>query len=44
MRPMPVVVRTRAYDELFYQTMMSGYTPLSHSVCLRRLSSSYDCR
>jgi DNA helicase HerA-like ATPase len=24
--PMPVVVRTRAYDELFYQAMMSGYT------------------
>jgi hypothetical protein len=23
---MPVVVRTRAYDELFYQAMMSGYT------------------
>ena len=23
--PMPVVVRTRPYDELFYQAMMSGY-------------------
>ena len=23
--PMPVVVRTRAYDEIFYQAMMSGY-------------------
>ena len=22
---MPVVVRTRPYDELFYQAMMSGY-------------------